>query len=91
MNDKAGIRMNKNYNPLVAEAGEDENLPFLEKDCRNHMEEVRRLHLEKGDAKEMHDYFLKMQADNSEFFYMMDLNENGWLRNVFWANARSYE
>ena len=69
--------MNKNYNSLVAEAGEYENLPFLEKDCRNHMEKFGCLHLKKGNANEMHDYFLKMQADNSEFFYMMDLNENG--------------
>ena len=74
---------------LVAEAGEYENFPFLEKACRNHMEKVKRLHLEKGNANEMHDYFLKMQPDNSKFFYMMDLNENGWLRNVFWANPRS--
>ena len=62
MNDKAGIRMNKNYNSLVAEAGGYENLPFLVKDCTIHMEKFRRLHLEKGDANEMHDYFLKMQA-----------------------------
>lgn len=30
-----------------------------------------------------------MQDDNSNFFYVMDLNEEGRLRNVFWADARS--
>ncbi|KAK0600697.1 hypothetical protein LWI29_017563 [Acer saccharum] len=30
-----------------------------------------------------------MQADNSNFFYTMDLDEEGRLKNVFWADARS--
>ena len=33
--------------------------------------------------------FLKMQADNSEFFYTMDFDNDGRLMNVFWADARS--
>ena len=57
---------------MVVEAGVYENLPFLKKDYRNHVEKVRRLTLEKGNANVMHDLFLKMQADSSEFFYMMD-------------------
>ena len=32
-----------------------------------------------------------MQADNSNFFYMMDFTEDGQLKNVFWADARSRE
>ena len=32
-----------------------------------------------------------MQADNSNFFYMMDFTEDGRLKNVFWADARSRE
>ena len=35
LNDKAGIRMNKNINSLVVEAGGHENLSFVEKDVRN--------------------------------------------------------
>ncbi|XP_028065479.1 protein FAR-RED IMPAIRED RESPONSE 1-like [Camellia sinensis] len=89
LNDSAGIRMNKNFTSLVLEAGGHEKLSYLEKDCRNHMDKVRRLKLEKGDATAMYDYFVKMQADNSEFFYVLDLDEEGRLLNVFWADARS--
>ncbi|KAL7199240.1 hypothetical protein ACSBR2_021512 [Camellia fascicularis] len=89
LNDSAGIRMNKNFTSLVLEAGGHEKLSYLEKDCRNHMDKVRRLKLEKGDATAMYNYFVKMQADNSEFFYVLDLDEDGKLLNVFWANARS--
>ncbi|KAI8555731.1 hypothetical protein RHMOL_Rhmol05G0197800 [Rhododendron molle] len=37
----------------------------------------------------MHSYFMRMKIDNSDFFYAMDLDDNGRLRNVFWADARS--
>ncbi|KAI8528052.1 hypothetical protein RHMOL_Rhmol12G0121100 [Rhododendron molle] len=37
----------------------------------------------------MHRYFMRMKADNFDFFFAMDLNEKGRLRNVFWADARS--
>ncbi|XP_058222976.1 protein FAR1-RELATED SEQUENCE 4-like [Rhododendron vialii] len=42
-----------------------------------------------GDAEVMHRYFMRMKANNSDFFFAMDLNEKGRLRNVFWANAKS--
>ncbi|KAL7220338.1 hypothetical protein ACSBR2_013257 [Camellia fascicularis] len=89
LNDSAGIRMNKNFTSLVLEAGGHEKLSYLEKDCRNHMDKVHRLKLEKGDATAMYNYFVKMQADNSEFFYVLDLDEDSKLPNVFWADARS--
>ena len=37
----------------------------------------------------MYRYFMRMRGDNADFFYAMDLNEKGRLRNVFWADARS--
>ncbi|XP_058203110.1 protein FAR-RED IMPAIRED RESPONSE 1-like [Rhododendron vialii] len=90
INDAAGIRMNKNFGSLLSEAGgEHEKLPYSEKDCWNRVEKIRRLRLGEGDASAMLKYFQKMQAHNSNFFYSIDLNEEGRLRNVFWADARS--
>ncbi|KAL0010130.1 hypothetical protein SO802_005238 [Lithocarpus litseifolius] len=83
LNAKAGIKMNKNFNSLVVEAGGHENLPFLEKDCRNHIDKVKRLELGEGDAVAMNKYFLKMQANYSNFFYMMDFAEDGEDTNTF--------
>ena len=40
------------------------------------MDKVKGLELEK-DVVAMNKYFLKMQADNSNFFYMMDFIEDG--------------
>ncbi|XP_070682525.1 protein FAR1-RELATED SEQUENCE 5-like [Malus domestica] len=61
----------------------------LEKDCKNYIEKVRRLRLGEGDATAVQNYFVSMQAQNANFFYAIDLDKNGRLRNVFWADARS--
>ncbi|KAK0606606.1 hypothetical protein LWI29_001406 [Acer saccharum] len=88
LNDIARIRSNKSYNSFVVEAGGHENLTFLEKDCRNYLDRVRRLQLGEGDANAIQHYFLRMQS-SSKNFYTMDLDEEGRLKNVFWADARS--
>ncbi|XP_028077431.1 protein FAR1-RELATED SEQUENCE 6-like isoform X1 [Camellia sinensis] len=89
LNDGIDSGMNKNSNSIVREAGGHENMPILEKDCKKFVKKTGHLRLGEGDATAMHDYFLKMQVDNSDFFYAMDFNEKGRLRNVFWADARS--
>ncbi|KAL3633069.1 Protein FAR1-RELATED SEQUENCE 6 [Castilleja foliolosa] len=48
-----------------------------------------RLNLRKGDVHSMYNYLCRMQLTNPSFFYLMDLNDEGRLRNVFWAVARS--
>uniref|UniRef100_A0A803NR52 Protein FAR1-RELATED SEQUENCE n=1 Tax=Cannabis sativa TaxID=3483 RepID=A0A803NR52_CANSA len=70
-------------------SGGHENVPFLEKDCRNLIEKARRLRLGVGDAEAIHKYFVQMQSKNSSFFYMMDLDDKSRIKNVFWADARS--
>ncbi|XP_021829722.1 protein FAR-RED IMPAIRED RESPONSE 1-like [Prunus avium] len=42
-----------------------------------------------GDATAIQNYFLNMQSKNTNFFYAIDLDQDGRLRNVFWADARS--
>ncbi|XBJ23490.1 hypothetical protein VPH35_001621 [Triticum aestivum] len=89
LNDQAGIRMNKNFGSLVMEAGGYGNLEFGEKECRNYLQEKRRLQLGAGDAHAVYQYFLRMQSKDPDFFHVMDVAEDGRLRNVFWADARS--
>ncbi|KAF5447732.1 hypothetical protein F2P56_033259 [Juglans regia] len=74
-NDLVGIRTNKSYGSLVVGTGGLENLLFLEKDHRG--------------AGALRDYFLRMQYKNPGFFYMMDIDDEGRLKNVFWADPRS--
>ncbi|KAG6481890.1 hypothetical protein ZIOFF_058513 [Zingiber officinale] len=73
---------------VSVEAGGYENLPFDERKCRNFISEVRRLRLGDGDAEALSNYFCRMQSRNSNFFYVLDLDEESRIRNVFWADAR---
>ncbi|XP_027125469.2 protein FAR1-RELATED SEQUENCE 6-like [Coffea arabica] len=57
---------------------------------RNNVDQFNnQLRLKQGDAQSIHKFFTHQQLMNLNFFYVMDLNEKGCLRNVFWADARS--
>ncbi|KAH9760448.1 protein FAR1-RELATED SEQUENCE [Citrus sinensis] len=89
INDEAGIRMAQSFKSVVVEAGGFEKVSFLEKDARNHIDKVRRLRLGEGDVVAIQRYFKKMQTENNGFFFSLDLDEEGRLKNVFWADPRS--
>ncbi|XP_042962648.1 protein FAR1-RELATED SEQUENCE 3-like [Carya illinoinensis] len=89
INDLASIRMNRSFRSLVVGAGGFENLPFLENGCRNYIEKAKHLRLGAGGAGALQDYFLRMQYKNIGFFALMDLDDDGRLKNVFWADPHS--
>ncbi|XP_042968993.1 protein FAR1-RELATED SEQUENCE 5-like [Carya illinoinensis] len=89
INDQAGIRMNKSFASLVQEVGGFENLPFNEKDCQNYIDKARHLRLGKAGVRALREYFARMQYKNDGFFSLMDMNDDGRLMNVFWADART--
>lgn len=41
------------------------------------------------DARDLLEYFMKVQAENPGFFYAIQLDEDNRMSNVFWADARS--
>ncbi|XP_022899112.1 protein FAR1-RELATED SEQUENCE 5-like [Olea europaea var. sylvestris] len=84
LNDMAGIPLHKSYNSAVVEAGGYNNLTYVERDCRNYIEQVRRLRLGEGDATALQSYFSKMQARCSGFYFSMDLDDESRFRNIFW-------
>ncbi|KAF5445047.1 hypothetical protein F2P56_034130 [Juglans regia] len=89
LNDRAGIRMNKNFGALVVDAGGFENLEFQEKDCRNYIDKARHLRLGKGGGETLSNYFKRMRKMNDGFISVIDVDDELRLRNVFWADARS--
>ncbi|XP_019457602.1 PREDICTED: protein FAR1-RELATED SEQUENCE 6-like [Lupinus angustifolius] len=89
LNDCAGIPLNKIFHSLVVESKEYENLQFGEKDCQNYIAKLRQLRLGVGDAEALRNYFTRMQRRNSKKFYVIDMDDDGRLRNVCWVDARS--
>ncbi|XP_042974885.1 protein FAR1-RELATED SEQUENCE 5-like [Carya illinoinensis] len=89
INDQVGIRINKSFASLVQEASRFENLSFNEKDYRNYIDKVRHIQLGKGGVGTLREYFSRMQYKKDELFSLMDMDDDGWLRNVLWAHAQS--
>ncbi|XP_042942940.1 protein FAR1-RELATED SEQUENCE 5-like [Carya illinoinensis] len=89
LNDRVGIRMNKNYYSLVVDARGFENLQFQEKDCRNFINKSRYLRMSKGGGEALNQYFKRMRDQNDGFISNMDVDDDGRVQNVFWADARS--
>uniref|UniRef100_A0A453P219 Protein FAR1-RELATED SEQUENCE n=2 Tax=Triticinae TaxID=1648030 RepID=A0A453P219_AEGTS len=60
--------------------GESKNHKFVERG---------RLKLQPGDSEALRLFFTRMQAKNANFFNVIDLDDEGCVRNVFWADAWS--
>lgn len=69
--------------------GEYRRNSFGEKDGGNITVNVSQLRLGPGDAPTLCEYFLHMQKRNSNFFYAIDMDDLGRLRNALWVDARS--
>ncbi|KAF5449781.1 hypothetical protein F2P56_030193 [Juglans regia] len=80
-NDQVGIRMNQSFTALVQEAGGFENLSFNDN--------ARHLRLEKCGIGGLREYFARMQYKNDGFFSLMDIYDDGRLRNVCLAYSQS--
>ncbi|CAA2995518.1 FAR1-RELATED SEQUENCE 6-like [Olea europaea subsp. europaea] len=77
------------FRTVVIDSEESGILNFDEGVFRNDVDlPNNQLNLKPGDAQEMLNFFAQMQLMDPNFFYVMDLDEKGRLRNVFWAEAR---
>ena len=59
--------MAQSFKSIVVEAGSFKNVPFLERDARNHVDKVRRLRLEEGDAAAFHNILRKCKQKMMDF------------------------
>jgi zinc finger SWIM domain-containing protein 3 len=89
INDNAGVRVNNSIKSFIVEAGGYENVTYNQKDVRNFLDKERRLKCKEGDGQVLHDYFVRMQGKNSNFYHALDLDDELRVQNVFWVDARS--
>jgi hypothetical protein len=90
VNDEVGISVSKTFMSVAAETeGGISGLSFTEKDARNIVDQFRRLKLGEGDAEAIRMYFARKQQQNNNFFHLMEIDNDGRLQNVFWADSRS--
>ena len=89
LNDEARVRISKTFQALVQDAKRYENLPFIEQDARNYINEERHAIRKEGDAKALVNYFDMMKELNCNFWYDINFDDQFRVRNIFWADARS--
>ena len=89
INDNVGVRVNNSIKSSIIEAGGYENMTYNQKDVRNFLDKERRLKCKKGDEQALHDYFVRMQEKNSNFYHVLDLDDELHVRNIFWVDAKS--
>ncbi|KAL6334107.1 hypothetical protein AAG906_004538 [Vitis piasezkii] len=77
------------FRTVIIDADGDGNADVDEGEFGNNVDHSNQLRFKEGDAQAVHNYFCSSQLMNPNFFYSIDLNEKGCLRNVFWADARS--
>ncbi|XP_068660353.1 protein FAR1-RELATED SEQUENCE 6-like [Aristolochia californica] len=88
-NNQEGIRPRKSSSYLTRQRRGLQNLPCRSKKCKDDADKAKRLRLGVGDAEAILQYFSKAQKKNPNFFHVVDIDESGHLRNVFWSDARS--
>ncbi|KAL6506992.1 hypothetical protein OROHE_022127 [Orobanche hederae] len=59
-----------------------------ERELGNHVDQLKLLKFRNGDLEALDNYFRRAQLADPNFFYIMDLNDEGYLRNVFWIESR---
>ncbi|KAF0933574.1 hypothetical protein E2562_018819 [Oryza meyeriana var. granulata] len=64
------------------------NVPIGDKE-QGSFTEIGRLKFGEGDDEYIYKFFGSMQNKNPNFFYLVDLDKQGRLRNLFWSDARS--
>ncbi|XP_050259986.1 protein FAR1-RELATED SEQUENCE 5-like [Quercus robur] len=87
--EKSGISIKQTIDLLSMQVGGHENLGFLDYDYKNHVHRERRKALKKGDARAMMEYFHNMQLEDPSYFYSVQVDDDGLILNIFWADARS--
>ncbi|GKV05414.1 hypothetical protein SLEP1_g17431 [Rubroshorea leprosula] len=89
INNNAGIRVCHNYLSIVQEYGGYENMGFSERDCRNYLDQQRRLRIVEGDGEAVRRYFEVMKFQSPNFYSIIEVDFERRVTNLFWANGRT--
>lgn len=84
----AGMGPRRIMSALIKEYGGISKVGFTEVDCRNYMRNNRQRSLE-GDIQLVLDYLRQMHAENPNFFYAVQGDEDQSMSNVFWADPKA--
>ncbi|XP_062089897.1 protein FAR1-RELATED SEQUENCE 6-like [Humulus lupulus] len=79
----------KQFRTVIVDAEVNGSIDVDEEESGRSIDHSNQLKLEAGDSQAVQNFFCRSQLVDPNFFYVVDLNEKGCLRNLFWANART--
>ncbi|KAL8482876.1 hypothetical protein ACS0TY_025784 [Phlomoides rotata] len=88
-NDIASIRPSKNIYLCEVQAGGPDKIGCIPRDCKNFIDNRRRFRLGVGDAEAIRKLFARLQHRDRNFLNLIDIDDEGILRNVLWIHPRS--
>ncbi|XP_070005994.1 protein FAR1-RELATED SEQUENCE 2-like [Nicotiana tabacum] len=84
-----GLRPSKNIRVVQVLVGGPENLGCTPKDCKNYILKSKKLQLQEEDAQSLLKFFNNMQQKDKKFYYSVDVDSFGRLRNIVWVHSHS--
>ncbi|KAL2936351.1 Protein FAR1-RELATED SEQUENCE 6 [Bienertia sinuspersici] len=79
----------KLFKAVVIDSVDTGYLNTSAKETQSFSNHLNQLHLKKGDAQAIYNYLCRMQLTDPNFFYLMDFDDEGCIKHVFWLDARS--
>jgi zinc finger SWIM domain-containing protein 3 len=77
------------FRTVVIDTEDNGTVDVDEREFGNNVDYCNQLKLKEGDAQAFLKYFCCSQLMDPNFFYVVDLNEKGCLRNLFWTDGRA--
>ncbi|PSS16368.1 Protein FAR1-RELATED SEQUENCE like [Actinidia chinensis var. chinensis] len=73
---------------MARQVGGRENLGFIPQDYKNYLRSKRTVQMKIGDTGGVLEYLQKMQLQDPNFFYAIQVDEDDLITNIFWADAK---
>ncbi|XP_027166223.1 protein FAR1-RELATED SEQUENCE 5-like [Coffea eugenioides] len=82
-----GITPKVSHELMALQVGERENLGFIPEDYRNYLRSKRTIQMDVGDTGSVLEYLQKMQLEDPNFFYAIQVDQDALITNIFWTDG----
>ncbi|XP_031504220.1 protein FAR1-RELATED SEQUENCE 5-like isoform X4 [Nymphaea colorata] len=87
--DNVGITPKETDNDFVKENNDPDNVPLIAMDDRNLLGTKRTKTMKNSEICALVDYLQKKSSEDLGFYNAMQLDEDGYATNIFWADSRA--
>ncbi|KAG8380848.1 hypothetical protein BUALT_Bualt06G0059100 [Buddleja alternifolia] len=83
-----GIAPSETIELMAKQVGGPEHLGFISDDCKNYLRSKRTITMRLGDTGGVLEYLQKKQAEDPNFYYAIQVDEEDLITNIFWSDAK---